>query len=418
MQKRTAFLPLNFLVFVLILSASGCTAPEEERESEVVRPVKMIKVQDIQEPVTRVFPGRVRPYREARLSFRVANELKALEVDKGDYVQKGQVVARLDPRDFRLAEKNLEGRLGEARSNLEAMQSGARVEDVIALEAELRAAQSALKENRLQYTRYKELYRQGAAARAELDKAETALEQARGRKSHLAMELQKALLGARQEDIEAMQSRIESMEASLEEARSSLKDSVLRAPFSGYIAQKHVDSHENVSAGQPIATLQDLSQLEVDFSLPEQVLVQQQSITTISCVLDSFPGFPLPAHLKEISTEAVDFSYAATARLAVPDDITVFPSMSANVHISLKPTSENEKPVVLLPETAFFTSDGRSDMVWIYDPGTSSVQARDVRTGEMTSSGVQVLSGVAPGELVITAGADFIEEGQRVRPLE
>ena len=408
---------LTALAVMLISSFSGCLPGEEDQPEDVVRPVKLMQIKKPSPEMNRVLPGKITAQRETRMSFRVASELQSLEVDTGDYVQKGQVVARLDPRDFRLAVQNFEGSLGEARSNLKAMQEGARTEDVISLEAELRAARSAVRERQLQYRRHKELYEQGAVARAELDRAETALEEALGRKRHLEMELQKALLGARDEDIQAMKSRIESLEAALEEAQSALKDSVLRAPFSGYIAEKHVENHENISAGQPVATLQDLTRVEVEFGLPEQLVVQKDDIQEVYCILDAYPGFPLPARLKEVSPDARELSYKATAILTVPENIRTLPSMAAQVHINIVPDEDGDH-LVTIPETALFTDSQGKDRVWVYYPGSSRVQSRQVRTGELTSAGVQVLSGLGAGDLVVTAGAHFVQEGQKVRPLE
>ncbi|WP_291320330.1 efflux RND transporter periplasmic adaptor subunit [Desulfonatronospira sp.] len=408
---------LTALAVLLMGCFSGCVPAGEDQPEDVVRPVKVMQIKKPSPEINRVLPGRITPQRETRMSFRVANELQSLEVDTGDYVYQGQVVARLDPRDFRLAVQNFEGSLGEARSNLKAMQEGARTEDVISLEAELRAAGSAVRESQLQYSRHIELYEQGAVARAELDRTETALEEARGRKRHLEMELQKALLGARDEDIQAMKSRIKSLEAALEEARSALNDSVLRAPFSGYIAEKHVEKHENISAGQPVATLQDLTRVEVKFGLPEQLVIQKDDIKDVYCILDAYPGFPLPARLKEVSPDARELSYQATAILTVPENIRALPSMAAQVHINIAPDKDGEQ-LVTIPETALFTDNMGQDRVWVYDSGTSRVQSRQVRTGELTSTGVQVLSGLGAGDLVVTAGAHFVQEGQKVRPLE
>ena len=417
MANKIAPYLITALAVMIISGFSGCVPGEEAQPEDVIRPVKLMQIHKTSPEINRVLPGKITPQREARISFRVANELHSLEVDTGDYVQKGQVMARLDPRDFRLEVQSVQGSLEEARANLQAMQEGARTEDVVSIEAELGAASSAVRERQLQYSRHKKLYEQGAVARAELDRAETALDEARGRKRHLEMELQKALMGARDEDIQAMKSRIDSLKAALEEAQSALNDSVLQAPFSGYVAEKYVENHENISAGQPVATLQDLTRLEVEFGLPEQLVVQKDDIKEFYCILDAYPGFPLPARLKEVSPDARELSYKATAILTVPDRIRALPSMAAQVHISITPRGDSDQ-LVTLPETALFTDNQGKDRVWVYDPGTSRVQSRQVRTGELTSAGVQVLSGLGTGDLVVTAGAHFVQEGQMVRPLD
>ncbi len=419
MPLRRANLPPACLILFMLLF-QGCT-PVHEEDPGYVRPVKIIQVKKPEEPQFRIFPGKVRPVKETRLSFRVSNQLERLSVDKGDFVLQGDIVAVLDPRDFELAVKNLEGSLMEAEASLKAMRAGARTEDVVALEARLRAARSALEESMLKYTRFKNLFQQGAVAEAELDQVRTALEEAQSRVRGLEMEMQKALTGAREEDIQAMEARISSLQAGLEEALSAREDAVLRAPFSGYVAETYVDDHENVSAGQPIARLQDLSRLEVIFGLPEQVVIHRDRITDIYCLLDAYPGFPLPARIREIATDASDktFSYAAAALLEVPEELAVVSSMAARVHLGLVDSEDRpEQGVVLVPETAVFSRDRKKSLVWVYDSETFTVSSRQISTGALTSAGVQVVSGLEYGEFIVAAGAQFLEEGQKVRPIE
>ncbi len=417
LRFKASVLVLGFLCLMAMLW--GCIPQEQKEKEEVAKPVKTLEVQESTQPVTRAFPGKVSPVRETKLSFRVGNQLQALEVDKGDFVKPGEVIARLDPRDFELAVRNLQGSLEEARANLEAMETGARTEDVIALESRLRAAQSAREEWEQQYARYKDLFEQGAVAKADLDQVRTAYAEAKSKVRDLEMELQKALMGARKEDIRAMEARISSLQARLDEARTSLEDTRLEAPFPGYIADKYVQDHENVSRGQPIVKLQDLSLLEVVFGLPEQFVIQKDRIKEIHCLLDSYPGLPFPARIKEISPHASPetMSYAATAVLAVPEEVKVLPSMAAQVHIGFSPPETHEEHVSV-PQSALYSRDGEISRVWVLDTDTSRVQSRQVRTGDLTSRGVQVLSGLKPGEWIVTAGAPFLEEGQKVRPLD
>lgn len=407
---------LKSVLIFLVLIISGCQADDPPRE--IVRPVKVMTAPESSRTLTRIFPGKISPAHEVNLSFRVSNKLTEFPVKKGQYIKAGDVIASMDPRDFEIAFRNTAGSLDEARANLKAMLAGSRPEDIRSLESQLTAARTALDEAELQYERYRRLHETGAVARATLDNARSKKEEGRSNVRTLEMELEKALKGARHEDIQAMQARISSLEAGLDQARSSLEDAVLRAPFDGYVAEKYVDNHQNISAGQPIVLFQDISRLEVTVGLPEQLMVQKDMIKSIHVRLETFPGHYFPARIREVSTDVVDMTmtYRLTAIMDRPLDIPAYPSMAADVYIAF--ASETGEGFFVVPETALVSSDGVHDILWVFDPETEKVSSREVRTGMMTRQGIQILQGVEPGEVIVIAGADFLQQGQKVRVLD
>ncbi|MFP4325966.1 MAG: efflux RND transporter periplasmic adaptor subunit [Desulfonatronovibrio sp.] len=404
---------LKFIAAFILLVAAGCQ--EAETPEKTVRPVQTMTIPESRTTETRIFPGKISPAHEVNLSFRVSNKLAEFPVSEGEYVKAGDIIALLDSRDFIIAQRNISGRLEEARANLQAMLAGARTEDIQSIEARLTAARAALKEADLQYERYRKLHKKDVIAKAVLDNARSKKEEAQGEVRALEMELQKATTGARQEDIQAMRARIDSLEASLDEARSAREDSVLKAPFDGYVARKHVDNHQNITAGMPIVTLQDTSRLEITAGLPEQLMVRKDMIRSIHVRLETFPDFFLPARIKELATDAdpATMSYPLTAIMDRPHGVTVFPSMAADVYIAFG--TDEKHASVIVPETAIISRDGQKSTVWIYNPETEQVTSRQVRIGHLSSKGVQVVQGLEPGETIIRAGAEFLEEGQKVR---
>ncbi|WP_028574054.1 efflux RND transporter periplasmic adaptor subunit [Desulfonatronovibrio hydrogenovorans] len=407
---------LKMVAIAILLVVSGCQQPGEVEE--VLRPVRIMEVSTAQQAYSRVFPGKMSPVQEVDLSFRVSNQLRGFPVKEGQYLRKGEVIATLDSRDFEIAVRNISGRLDEARANLRAMLAGAREEDVKALESQVQAARVAYEEAVLQYERHVRLYEMGAVARAMLDNVRSSKESARSKVRSLEMELEKALVGARPEDIEAARARIASLEAGLDEARSALEDSILRAPFDGHIAERYVEDHENIAAGQPVVRFQDSTRMEVTIGLPEQLLVQKNLIKSIHVRLETFPRHYLPARIKEISTAAspMTLSYRLTAVLDRPADIPVYPSMAADVYIAFGLPREYSG-FVFIPETALVPGEGFENKVWIFDSSTKEVRSRRVTPGQISGQGIQILDGLVPGEMIIVAGAEFLEEGQQVRPV-
>lgn len=102
----------------------------------------------------RSFPGLVKAASDTKLAFRVGGPLIQFDVRIGQRVVKGDVIARIDPRDFEINVMRLTATLDEARANLKAMRVGARAEDIALLEADLRAAQARLTEAKNSHKRY------------------------------------------------------------------------------------------------------------------------------------------------------------------------------------------------------------------------------------------------------------------------
>lgn len=408
---------LKILLVAIFIFLTGCQPGSQEEET--IRPVKTMVIAESEKSLTRIFPGQVRPADEVKLSFRVSNQLNELPVKKGQYVQKDEIIAALDTRDFETARKNIAGRLDEARANLKAMQAGARNEDIKSLEASLEAALVAHEEARLQYERYEQLYSMGAVAKADLDRARSRKHEAAGTAKSLEMELQKSTIGARPEDIEAMQARIKSLEAGLEEARSALDDSRLKAPFSGYIAERYVDNFDLIQAGQPIVKLQDTTRLEVSVGIPEQLMTHKDLITSIHIRLESYQDHFFPARIKEISTDASGPSrtYRLTAIMDKPESIPVFPSMAADMYVAFA-LQGRDNGSVTIPETALVSLDGKMAKVWIFDEDKQRAFSREVVAGQATSNGIRITAGLNTGDIIITAGGDYLQEGQKVRTLK
>ncbi|WP_045212749.1 efflux RND transporter periplasmic adaptor subunit [Desulfonatronovibrio magnus] len=406
----------KFSVFFLLLFCMGCDA-QEPRE-QVLRPVKTMLVPESSTITSIMLPGLVKPVQEVNLAFRVSNQINKLYVQKGDFVEQGQVLARLDERDFSIAVRNISGRLDEARSNLQAMLAGARQEDIRSLEAELDAAMAASDEAHLQYSRIERLYHMGAVAAADLDSARSKRVEATSQVRSLQMELEKARTGARQEEIDAARSLIRSLEANLDEAVSAKKDSVLMAPFSGYISQKYVDNFDLVQAGQSIFNLQDQSSFEVSVNIPEQIMLHKDHIKKVRVVLEAYPALELPAVITEISTDAspVSRTYILNAEFQRPGNLSVYPSMAADVFLHINQPADSLTRIKI-PETALVAADDATPLVWVLDPVEDRVFSRKVGTGRISGNKVEIVDGLEPGEIIVIAGAGYLWEGQPVRNL-
>ncbi len=295
------------------------------------------------------FAARVEAGDSTQLAFRTGGQLQTLHVHMGQRVGKGDLLAELDPTDYRLA---LEAR-----------------------EAEYELA-------RLGAERARALHRKQLVSDDQYDTAQTLLATRRAR---------------------------------LEQAREQLSFCRLIAPYAGNIAFTYAMPSEVVSAHQPILNLQDVSRLEVHFSLPPsyQPLFDAPEPVRFTVEFDLLPGVRLDAQQREVSLQPDPDtnSYPVTLLVPNPEDFSARPGMPAKVQLH-HPALLSDRWV--LPADAMFERQGRSAKVWRIDGATMRVEKTPVQLDE---SG-RLLSGLSLGDRIVAAGVNRLQEGQQVRVWE
>ncbi|BBO92340.1 efflux RND transporter periplasmic adaptor subunit [Desulfosarcina ovata] len=408
---------LKLVGLLTVLAFLGCSGSshKDQYAPEPVRPIKAMVVSTSPSKDIRTFPGIVRASREAELAFRVGGPVVEYDIHIGQKVTEGSVIARIDPRDFEVEVLQVSAELEQARANLKAMKKGARAEDIARLEAEKMAAASRMEEAQINFHRQQNLLMESATAKAQYDNARTALDTARANLEIVDQELKKARQGARIEDIEAAEAHIKSLTANLTAARNALADTTLVAPFDGYISRKYIEAHENVPEGQPVVAFLDYSNMEVKTSLPETIIARRRDITDLYCTLDSFPGRTIKAAIKEIGrkTDSANQSYPMTVVLDQSDASIAESGMAATVHLVLE--NINPTAAIFMPTVALFSDGNGNTCVWRIDQKEMRVSKTPVTVGNLRGDTIQIVSGLQTGEMVATAGARFLREGQTVR---
>ncbi len=348
---KASIVPVFLALFLFI---PGCGKEEPPQKPEVIRPVKILKVQDTAQIMTQGFPGTVRASKRAVLSFKVSGPLVELPVEEGQFVKKGDLIARIDPRDFRIALKEALARYREAEQ---------------------------------QFRRYKELYAKRQVSKADFDRYLAARDVAKAR---------------------------------LEDAKNALCDTTLTAPFDGVIAKRYVENFYKVKAKEPIAFLQDISNLEIVINVPELIMaaLKGKSADKVSVSFQSIPGKEFPITLKEYSTEAdpATQTYEVVFVMDKPEGATILPGMTATVTASFR---NPQKVEIIVPALAVLDAPGDKPYLWIFDNKAMVVHKRFVKVGSLKDSCcIKITQGLEPGEIIVIAGVTKLKEGMKVRPWE
>jgi RND family efflux transporter MFP subunit len=386
------------------------------------RPARTMTLGQGEGAPVRSFPGRVQAGRGRRadVSFRVPGTLVDLPVKTDQSVAQGQLLARLDPRDFETRVAQAASAVVEARARLTAMQAGDRPEDVRILESQLAAEQARLREAELDLTRTRNLLDRGAATKDAFERATRAFEVAQATTAAATTALGRARAGARVEDIEGQRALIRRLEAQEREARDALADTRLTAPFAGIVARTLAETFQEVPARQPIVSLRDSSGLEIVADVPEFVMVQlgTRNVKSLAAAFDFLPGRTFPLTQAEAETEADPRTrtFAVVFRLPnMPSDIRILPGMTATVLVeaaALSAARPDEWPV---PAGAVAVDADGKRYVWRVAPDKQTVHRVPVEPGEVRGDQVVVRGQLRPGDTIVIAGVNHLQEGDTIR---
>ena len=358
----------TLLALTVPLLFAACAEQEAPELKEVVRPVRAIKVADSGQFQGRSFPGRAKASQEVELSFRVAGPLIARPVNVGDLVKQGDEVARIDPRDFEVEVRNVEGQLERAKA--------------------------ALTRATADLARLENIYKKDPGATSK-----TAIDRARHNRD-----------GGRAD--------VKSLGASLAAASDQLAYTRLKAPFDGIVVSTYVENFEHVRAKQAIVRILDDSSIEFEVSIPESMISLASQVTNVQVEFDAFPGTKVPATVKEIGTEASSSTrtYPVTLVMAQPEAFKILPGMAGKA--TGDPPAVMTKGALEVPISATFSAEeADKTYLWVIDETSSTVKRRDVEVGELTDRGIQIRTGLEAGEWVATAGVHYLREGQKIRIL-
>ncbi|MHC4769726.1 MAG: efflux RND transporter periplasmic adaptor subunit, partial [Planctomycetota bacterium] len=314
----------------------------------------------------RWFPGKAQATQEVNLAFRVSGPLVEFPVIVGDIVTAGQILARIDPRDFQVELRNAQAQLEEAKALL------------------------VLRED--EYARAQTAFERGGISDIELSR------QLAGRDRAIA--------------------QVDSNGAAVEAAEDNLEYTNLTAPFDGIVVATYVENFEQVLGKQQILRVLDDSRIEMIVDVPEQLISMAPYVEGITCAFDAFPGRDVPAEIKEIGTEASQTTrtYPITLIMDQPQGFKILPGMTGRARGRAKAPGADASDGLEVPVSAVASVDGRTGHVWVIDEATGTVARRPVTVVEMTAAGIRV-QGVDPGEWVATAGVHYLTEGQEVRIL-
>jgi RND family efflux transporter MFP subunit len=348
---------LAALTMLALLAACG---PAAEPAAPEIRPVRVVTIEERPGGDTVSLTGTVQAEATVNLAFRIDGRMSERLANVGDTVAPGQLVARLDP-------ENEESALRAAR-------------------ADLAAAMGQLTEAQNNYNRQSTLLRDGWTTKVRYDEA--------------------------RQNLGTTQSRADAAQAQLNIAENQVSYTELFADSAGTVTAVGAEPGEVVQAGRMIVQVARKDGRDAVFDVPARIKDMAPAEPVIEVFLTLDPSVKTVGRVREVAPRADP----ATGTFEVKVGLTDPP---AAMRLGSTVTGRMEvgaAPGIEIPASALTRAD-RQPAVWIVDPATQTVALRNIEVLRYDPARVIVAQGLAPGDIVVTAGVQALRPGQKVRLL-
>jgi HlyD family secretion protein len=241
---------------------------------------------------------------EVDVGFKISGRIVSISVQEGDWVEQGNVLAKIDDDDLLQRLGLAQASLKSAQTKLEKALAGSRPEEIREAEAALQQAQFDFENRQAHYERMKVLFEKGVIPKDTLDNAEAGFKIASASVQRARESYQLVKKGPRKEDIEDAKAQVEQAQASLKLTETQLSYTVLYSPLSGVVLVKSGEIGEVVNPGTSILTLADIENVWLKAYIPEPDLSRVKWGQEVIVTTDLKPQKEYKGRISFISSEA------------------------------------------------------------------------------------------------------------------
>jgi len=344
------------LLFLACLLLQACSKPVPAEEP--VRAVKVLTVGLDAMQSGAEYAGEVRSRVESRLGFRVGGKLQRRNVDVGQHVKAGELLAQLDPQDFKLAADGARAQLAAAATNRD-----------LAL---------------ADYKRYKDLREQNFISAAELERRDTALK--------------------------AAQAQVDQAQAQLAALGNQTGYANLVADVAGVVTSVDAEPGQVLPAGTPVLRIAQDGARDVVFSVPEDKVGKLKVGSQVQ-VQAWAEQKSASATVREVAASADPVTRTFTVKVGLNGPDT-WP-LGSTVTVAPKALDRSGPSVIKLPTSAL-QHDGEKAAVWVLEKATMTVRLQPITITTADGNEVVVSQGLEAGMQVVSVGAHVLNPGQKV----
>ncbi len=341
--------------------------------------------------------GSVEGSETADVSFQVSGKIIRVLVDEGEHVNKGQLLAEIDPTDYRNA-------FDAARAQTQAADAVARKASAGLRKQEVEEARIDLKRWEDEYQRMRFLFERKSLPPNDFQKIEAAYHAARER-------YDMAVEGTRIEDRNAAVANALAAKSQTNEEKKRLDDTRIIAPISGNISARHIDPGQTIAAGVPVISIVTLNPAKVRVGVPEAEIAKVTLGANAEVSLPSLGGRSFSGKVRIIGVASEPASRTYTVKIVAPNP---GPVMLAGMVAEARIFDSAKIRVLTIPPESIVRDPQGATYVYVHNPIRRRAYARRIEIGPPFGAEVEIRSGLQGDEQIVVAGQQKLREGSLV----
>ena len=388
---------------------AGCGKAKKEEAAEAEAPTPVLVETAVLGAIDHVVAADAVLFsiNQSSVTPKISAPVKRVLVNRGDHVRAGQLIAELESSDLAAAVEEAKFQYEQAQSAYATVTGATVVEDQTKAQADVQSAQSAFDAAKKLYDSRVALQKEGALAQRQVDETRLQMVQAQTQLETAQQHL-KSLNGVgRQEAIRAAQAQMNAAKAHVDTLAVQLSYARILSPISGVVADRPVYAGEMASAGMPLISIVDISQVRAVANVPVR---EAESIKVGRPARVAGPDGDIPGTVTVVSpsANANATTVEVWVQIANPGE-RLKPGATARVSI----IAETIQNTSVVPATALLNGDEGRQKVMVIS-SDSVAHERPVTVGVRQGARVQILSGIQPGEQVVTSGGLGLEDKAKV----
>ncbi len=381
-----------------------------------VRSVEVVEVRPVDKHDSLELIGRVEPGKEVTLYFEVPGVVVEVFVEEGDDVEPGAPIARLILDDYELSYSRARAEYNAARAEWEMLHAGTRKEDIDLAKADYARAKARQEYWNDEYERVRQLVESRAVSESEFQQVGRERDAAVQEELMAKAGLQRAVAGYRKEEIANAAAKVEASRQAAILAERQLQKATLKAPFRATVERRLADPGAYVNVfpmgGVPIVHLVNLEVVDAVISVPEAMLSRFDAGNDVEITSAANPklrGVGKIIHVGQVADRASG-TYAVRVRLPNPDG-----RFAGGMVVLADSRDTKPRNSIRVPLTAIRRAYGQSPHVLLVSTDSSLIVERSVELGPITANQVEIINGLAGGELLVVRGQHMVVAGDRVQ---
>jgi multidrug efflux system membrane fusion protein len=343
------------------------------------------------------------------------------DVQEGDRITVGAVLARVRQSDYQVKFKQAESQASEARSGIDVSkaQHEEALSGIASSKAQLVEAEAAYVKAKLDFDRAENLFATHSMTKADYDsaKAQYDVSSAKVAAARSQVQMVQAKADSAKANIDVIQAKSRSAQAVVQETQIPLHDTELRSPLNGVVLEKSVEKGTLVSSGDKAFVVADTSSVKAVFGVADMAVAEMKLGRTLSVESETMPGKEFQGQITSVFPAADSKSRAFNVEVTIANpDYLLRPNMIVSLRVGT-PQATTAQPVVPLNAVIKSRSkaNGYAVMVVTDEGGQQLARLRDVKLGESFGNAVAVAEGLKPGDRVIITGGTMVNDGDQVK---